>query len=158
MDYNIYIHDKTGGQSKPTMPRQNGGANTTPKVTSSSGSQAEGGFLATTKGDLGSFVEAVKSSKAGKIGIALYVAYKVAQKTVQVINVVATHLERQTGDYRFTMAMNNQMTVLNNLVHPVNWAKNLINNLETTRLYNRKQEQERLLLGDTYINSYSRRV
>jgi hypothetical protein len=161
MDYNIYIYDKTSGQSKPTQPRQGGSANTTPKVSSASGgsgASAEGGFLATTKGDMNSFIGAVKSSKLGKIGIALYATYKVLQKCVQVVNVVATHIERQTGDYRFTMSMNNQLTVLRNLTNPVGWSKNLIESLETTTLYNRKQEQERLLIGDSYINSYNRRV
>ena len=30
MDYNIYIHDKTNGQSRPTAPRQGGNVNTVP--------------------------------------------------------------------------------------------------------------------------------
>ena len=156
MDYNIYIHDKTSNQ-KPTQPRQGGGANTTPKSTGST--KKEDGFYSSGDGEgIGGFIEMVKSSKGGKIALAVYATYKTIQKVVGIIDTIASYNERQSGDYRFRETMGNYMAVIKNFTNPLSYTKGLIDMVETTHLYNRKQDQERLLLGDSFLNTTNRRV
>lgn len=144
MDYNIYIHDKTSGQNKPTTPKTNGGSNTTPKGDGSEKEAAEQGLT-----------KAASGSKLGKIAIAVYAAVKVSEKIVET---VYPFVARETGDYRFSVAYSNVKQTISNFVNPIGYATNFIVFNQNMRLYNQKQEQQRLLIGDSFINNVSRKV
>ena len=92
MDYNIYIHDKTSGQSKPTQARVGGGTNTTPKESASQSQSSDGKLSAAS--------QLFKVGKAGKTAVIMYAAYKIADKVVSTIEPFVT---RETGDYRFEL-------------------------------------------------------
>ena len=148
MDYNIYIHDKTSGQNKPTQPRASGGNNTTPSQTANSMDEnkqeaAEGGMIA-----------AAKTSTAGKVLLAVYVAAKV---TKGIVDTVVPFVARETGDYRFSVAWNNSWQTLNNYMNPIGYAIRQTNYYQENMLINQRQEQQRLLVGDSYINNVSRK-
>ena len=150
MDYNIYIHDKTSGQSKPTQPRTTGGTNTKGKTQETN----NGGAVSLLAKKVGSVV-AGATTTAGKIAIAIYAAYKVADKVISVIEPFVT---RETGDYRFSVAWHNVKATINNFMNPVHSGISHLRYNQEMRLYNEKQEQQRLLIGDSFINSVSRKV
>lgn len=147
MDYNIYIHDKTSGQKKATQPRSGGSSNTTPNQTADEMSQgkqdaAEGGMVA-----------AAKVSTAGKVLLAVYAAAKI---TKSIVDTVVPFVARETGDYRFSVAWHNSWQTLNNFLNPISHALTQVNYYQETMLVNKRQEQQRLLVGDSYINGMSR--
>lgn len=147
MDYNIYIHDKTSGQNKATQPRANGSNNTTPKQAASAMDEdkqnaSEGGLVA-----------AAKVSTAGKVALAVYVAAKV---TKGVVDTIVPFVARETGDYRFSVAWSNSWQTLNNFMNPIAYAQRQANYYQENMLINQRQAQQRLLVGDAYINSISR--
>ena len=154
MDYNIYIHDKTGGQNKPTMPRQSGSANTMPKQIKEESSNGGEGNAAEGMSK-SSFIKAAAATPVGKVAIAIYAAYKVAKKVVDTFEPFIT---RETGDYRFRTAYQNTNMLLSYFTNPVGALMNKFNYIQETRLYNEKQEQQRMLIGDAFINSTSRKV
>ena len=143
--YDIYLHDVTGKQSKPTQPKENGGTNTTPKQTEEADG-AEGLYQAASKG-----------GKAGKVALAFAILGKVASETVSFI---APLVARETGDYRFTTwAHNFKQTIKNGLPSNfVNYTMSRINYYQENMLINNRQEQQRLLVGDSYLNDVSRKV
>lgn len=145
MDYNIYIHDKTGGSKKPTVPKTGGGTNTAAKSEDSEKESANGA----------AFVKAVKGSTIGKIAIAVYAAYKVSDKVVSLITPFVT---KETGDYRFAVAYENVKQGLSNFFNPIGASLNIMRYSQDMTLFNRAQEQRRLLVGDAYLNSVSRKV
>lgn len=154
MDYNIYIHDKTSSQSKPTQARKGGGINTTAQKQTDGGAIASGGFsLKALKSNFGG-----KMPVMGKVGIALYVVKKAAEYTKKAIEVVEPFITRYTGDYRFNVLFNNGLTTLANILNPVTALMNDLTVYQQNFIFNRKQEQERLLLGDSFINSNNRKV
>lgn len=154
MDYNIYIHDKTSSQSKPTQPRKGGGTNTTAQKQTSGGTTASGGFsLKALKSGLGN-----KMPVMGKVGIALYVVKKAADIAVKAITMVEPFVTRETGDYRFKVRFGNGLTIANNIFNPFGTLYNELTVQQQNRLFNKRQEEERLLLGDSFINSNNRKV
>lgn len=147
MDYNIYIHDKTNGQNKATEPKTNGSSNTTPKQNTSD-SDASGANAGLT--------QAASKSTVGKVAIAVYVAYKVAST---IYNTIEPMIARQTGDYRFSVWQQNVKQTLHN-ASPFNAYSYIVNKqhyYQENLLMNQRQEQQRLLVGDAYLNSISRK-
>jgi len=154
MDYNIYIHDKTSSQSKPTQARKGGGINTTAQKQTDGGAAASGGFsLKALKSNFGG-----KMPVMGKVGIALYVVKKAAEYTKKAVDLVEPFVTRYAGDYRFNVIYNNVSTILNNIAHPLTTVMSDLTIYQQNFIFNRKQEQERLLLGDSFINSNNRKV
>ena len=153
MDYNIYIHDKTSGQSKPTQARQGGNSNTIPY---NSRKEAADQATAQSAANMG---EAASASKAGAVAFAIYAAVKIAKTTVDIIT---PFVSKETGDYRFSVAYNNVKQTISNfksmITNPVGLTSSIASYYQDTMLYNQRQEQQRLLIGDSYINSVSRKV
>ena len=154
MDYNIYIHDKTSSQSKPTQARKSGGTNTTAQKQTSGGTTASGGFsLKALKNGFGN-----KMPVMGKVGIVLYAIKKAADLTEKAIDFVEPFVTRETGDYRFKVAYGNFKIVKNLIFNPIGAFVSDITVYQQNRLFNKRQEEERLLLGDSFINSNNRKV
>jgi len=151
MDYNIYIHDKTSGQSKPTQARVGGGTNTTPKESASqSGNTQIAGALA----KYGSAF--LKYGGSGLIVNAVFKEmYRITDKVVSTIEPFVT---RETGDYRFNVTFNNVKAVLLAVNNPAGSLMNYATYQQEIRLFNQRQEQARMLLGEGSINSASRKV
>ena len=150
MDYNIYIHDKTSSQSKPTQARKGGGTNTTAQKQTSSGTTASGGFsLQSLKEGMGSM---------GKAAIIAYAVKKAVDLAVKVVDKVEPFVTRETGDYRFSITYNNVKQVISNFKNPLGTILSAQTYYQTNRLFAEKQEQQRLLIGDSFVNSRSRKV
>ena len=154
MDYNIYIHDKTNGSQKPTKPRKTGGTNTTAKKETSNGNSF-GDTLATLK----NIKNGIKSMPAaGKVGIAIAIIKKAAEKVVRTVDTIEPFVTRETGDYNFAVQWANAKSLWNTIKNPFG---SFLKDLETSqkiRLANLKTRQERLLIGDAEVNSWERRV
>lgn len=150
MDYNIYIHDKTSGQTKPTQARKGGGTNTTPKQQTSSSSGS--GDVATLKE-----MKAAWSS-FGKGVVAIAVIKKAIDITVKTVDLVEPFVTRETGDYRFNVWWNNAKAYVGMIMNPVGSALSWANNAQQIRLNNKRQEQHRLLVGDAELNTMDRKV
>ena len=150
MDYNIYIHDKTSGQKKPTQPRKTGGTNTTPKQDTSGGGGA--GTMTTLK--------EIKSawSSAGKGIIAVAVIKKAIDLTIKTVDTVEPFITRETGDYRFNVWWNNAKAYVNMVMNPAGSIHSWATNAQQIRLNNKRQEQHRLLVGDAELNTMDRKV
>lgn len=144
MDYNIYIHDKTSGQQKATQPRSNGSSNTSPKSESSEQNNTEQGLA-----------KAAQKSNVGKVALAVYVAAKITKQAVETITPFVT---KETGDYRFSVAWNNSWNTLKSFLGYFNFSTQIreMSYYQEIMLVNKRQEQQRLLVGDSYINAMSR--
>ena len=151
MDYNIYIHDKTSSQSKPTQARKSGGTNTTAQKNSSAQKEtSSGGFsLQSLKEGMGSM---------GKSAIIAYAVKKAVDLAVKVVDTVEPFVTRETGDYRFSITYNNVKQVISNFKNPIGTILSAQTYYQTNRLFAEKQEQQRLLIGDSFVNSRSRKV
>ena len=138
--YDVYLHDKTGEQRKPTQPRISGGANTFPAQNESTSTDQKAASAAV---------------KAGKAAIIAYVTYKVVEK---VHNTILPFVTRETGDYRYSVAYNNVRQTISNILNPIGWTNRMLTYFQETRILNYQHEQQRLLIGDAYVNSISRKV
>lgn len=154
MDYNIYIHDKTSSQSKPTQARKGGGINTTAQKNSSTKKEtSSGGF------SLQSLKEGWSNMGGwGKAAIIAYAVKKAVDLAVKVVDTVEPFVTRETGDYRFSITYNNVKQVINNFKNPVGTILSAQTYYQVNRLFAAKQEQQRLLIGDSFVNSRSRKV
>ncbi len=155
MDYNIYIHDKTS-QTKPTQPRTGGGSFTTPKGNSSqqaSSGSSQGGLASAASSFLGKIPKGV-----GVAAIVIWAIKKTIQTADKVItSLVTPQLERQ-GDFRFNVTYSNIKGLYGNLTNPIGAFISDYNRMKDIQVANRKINEEKLLLGDTFINSYNRKV
>ena len=157
MDYNIYIHDKTS-QTKPTQARKGGGVNTTAQKNSSALKEGSSSF-GETIGTLKNIKNGIASiPTAGKLGIAIAVVKKAVQVVAGVIDTVEPFVTRETGDYRFSIGWNNTKVLWNTVTNPYGSVLNYLNTHQQIRIANKRQEQERLLIGDAEVNSWYRKV
>ena len=149
MDYNIYIHDKTS-QKKPTQARKGGGTNTTAKEqTSSSSGSADVATLKEMKAAWSSF---------GKGIVAVAVVKKAIDIAVKTVDTVEPFVSRETGDYRFNVWWNNAKAAVNMVTNPISSILSWAANAQQIRLNNKRQEQNRLLVGDAELNTMDRKV
>ena len=157
MDYNIYIHNKTIQDVKPTQPQQPG----QPKPTKPKTPNKEPGNKPNTNTS-GGFAVSLKNfkniAKGGKVAIALKVAKDVSVMVMTKIKAVADYASNETGDYRLSLQMGNAISVIQSASNPVGTLMNDIRRRQNNIVANKKQEQQRLLLGDVFINSGSRKV
>lgn len=138
--YDIYLRDKTGEQRKPTQPRISGGSNTFPAQNESTSTDQKAASAAL---------------KAGKAAIIAYATYKVVEK---VHDTILPFVTRETGDYRYAVAYNNVRQTISNIINPAGYLLRRETYFQETRILNYQHEQQRLLIGDAYVNSISRKV
>ena len=144
--YEIYIRDKTGGAGKPTQPRKGGNANTAPKKSESQEEKE-------AKKDA-AINQAVKT-KFGKVMLAIYAVGKV---TKGVVDSMIPFITRETGDYRFATTWSNTWQSIKNYTNPIGYAMSALTYKQENMLANQRQEQQRLLVGDSFINDSSRKM
>lgn len=164
-DYNIYIHAiGTGGASNqsPTTPwsaREGGDAFS--QTESQGGSDASGAVRSFTRA--AAFVSNPDSlvstgiSKLAKFIPAILLAGAVVKISDAILSNVIEFSEIESGDYRNGIAYQNFKIGIHNVLRPISTA---INHFKIERQWareNRKLEQQRDLLGDSVINSYTRR-
>lgn len=150
MDYNIYIHDKTSGTQKPTEPKPGGGDFTAAKTQNN---QSLLGFGSMADANVGKML----SSAATGLAV-IAVVKKAIEITDKVVGVVEPFITRETGDYRFNVAYGNAKALFNTVTNPRQAVMNYLTYQQELRIYNRKREQEALLIGESYTNSSSRKI
>ena len=159
MDYNIYIHDKTSSSGKATLPRESGGTNTTPTSSGSSATSSGGSGLGIFQ-KVKNFMGSEGGGSNYGLALAIYIAaIKVAWKITNVIeNNITPLIARETGDYRHQIQWQNISNGVSMLANPLGAAVGVIRNQHELMVLNKKQAQEQLLLGDSIVNTISRKV
>ena len=158
MDYNIYIHDKTnGGSASHTKAWQSGSNSKTSTEEQSdkkmlSNLSKVAGVINNPDSIIGSVVGMAKTVPF--VAAAYIVLTTAAKITEEQINYIA----RETGDYRASVWWSNTKSGLSAALHPFATAKSMLENRQEVSLYNKRQEQQRLLAGESFVNSSIRRV
>ena len=157
-DYNIYIHDLSSGgeNANPTKAWVPGEANQTKAWQSKSAQAATGGENA---GGWTPAIAAMKgvtqAAKAHPVISAAIVTFAIASKIVDSIEPFVT---TETGDYRFNTAWNNIKSTLGIVINPFGTAYNGMREHQQIDLFSKKQEQSRMLIGESLTNDTKRRV
>ena len=158
-DYNIYIHDMSGGgeSSSPTKAWMPGEGNQTTKAWQSKAAQ-----VATNGENAGSWTPAIaaikgvgSAAKSHPVIAAAIITFAIASKIVDTIEPFVT---AETGDYRFNTAWNNIKSSLGIIINPFGTAYNGMREQQNIMLNNKKAEQSRLLIGESFTNDIKRRV
>lgn len=154
-DYNIYIHsvNDLGGTSSPTKAwkKQQDITQTDAWTPEYSGYPVNTDDLPTELKEMGT--DALKKAFP-VIAIAIAI-YKIAMKAVETVEPFIT---RESGDYRFNTWLSNYKVGTSMIFNPASTALGAANYLQENRIFNKGQEQQRLLLGDSFINSNYRKV
>lgn len=158
-DYNIYIHDLTGGsqvesQTKAWSPSQNSQTKAWESLASTS-EKMEGSspnFMSPLMAMGRGITNAAKSHPV------IAAAIVVTTIAIKITDTVVPFVTRETGDYRFSKLYGDIKTHLNNLTKPISFAIGWAQNHQENMIYNKKQEQERALIGESYVNSSTRKV
>ena len=158
-DYNIYIHsaNNLGGSTNPTKAWTKQQTNQTDAWESEySGYQPNSNIpIVDELKDMG-ITALAKAFPAVAIAIAVI---KIATKVVDnAISTVEPFITRESGDYTFQVGYSNFKVGLSNIFNPSGTALNAATYFQENRIFNRGQEQQRLLLGDSFINSNYRKV
>ena len=157
-DYNIYIHDLSSGSSgqNPTQAWQPGESATPTQAWNPKPSESGSGLNVSTVGNALSKFKSMGA--AGKFGAVVLAAYAVVKTCQKIVDTVEPFVTRETGDYRFNVAWNNSKACINAVTHPLQSAINYAKYQQEARLYNEKQEQSRLLIGESITNNPKRRI
>lgn len=156
-DYNIYIRTSgTTTNQNPTKPWESGGETNTmtqPWYEEMSGTPTEtesGGFLKQIAMGI--------TTKANPYVAAIIAGYYLVTKAVRkAVGTVNTILERNTGDYRFSTDWNNAWTAHDAVFKPISTAYQYYTFYDEIRIQNKRQEQERQLIGDAFTNGLKRK-
>lgn len=152
MDYNIYIHDNTSGSSSSnTEPWKSGSKQTEPWQEESAGSVTQALNTATNPDSLVSSAVSM-FKKIPKVGTAVATAVAVVMVADKIYTTHATWLQAETGDRRGLLAEQEWKTTINNMLNPYSAVVNHLRALQSYRIQNQRQEQNRLLLGDSLDN------
>lgn len=156
-DYNIYIHSATnlGGQDNPTKAWSQQNLQQT-EAWNNDYSGYQQTYNSNT--ELPDYLKnrGIDALKKAIPAVAIAIAvYKIANKIVSTIEPFIT---RESGDYRFQTGYSNFKVGMGMIFNPSGTALNALTYFQENRIFNRGQEQQRLLLGDSFINSYSRKV
>lgn len=158
-DYNIYIHDISGGNSGfsiQTQAWQGNESGQTKAWMPSIQQTEEGGGKASFSAPSFSAMRGISQfAKAHPVVAAAVVVVTVATK---VLNQIEPFVTKDTGDYRFSTAWGNMKSAVGMVMNPIGTAMNQWRTHIDNANYNKKQEQERLLIGEGYTNSSTRRV
>lgn len=163
MDYNIYIHDlnansNNGNFTKPWF----GGEDSQTRPWKTSGEQedegtGDGSMKASTP-NFAAFRAIKSAAKKHPIIAAAVIGVTVLKKVNDLVVKVSELQSSDTGDYRFNTWMENARATQHALFHPFSTTYNIFNANRIANNYNKRQQQERMLLGDVYVNSTTRRV
>lgn len=161
-DYNIYIHDLSRGsqvesQTKAWKPGSLAQSQTQP-WDPNPGDESFSGAISAFKSEA---TDTLASSGVG-LAVAQYApaiaaAAAVVKLSIKVFEGVTTYFSRETGNYHIKKGYENLKATINAGLNPVGtwiaWQKAM----QEQRLYNWKQDQERLLIGEGYTNYKDRR-
>jgi len=158
-DYNIYLHSVSNakGNESPTTPWQLLGGEGGDNVGGSGG----GGFSPSTAIHAGaaflrnpdSAIGGVMSSTLGKLGIVGFIAVTAVKLTDKAITMYNGYASSANGDYKFAIDYNNFKNAIHTAFHPFSTELERQQNALQIKKDNLKNEQDRLLLGGSFINS-----
>lgn len=156
MDYNIYIHTVSqGGNQSPTTPwqlRTSGNENgTIPGGDSSPSTAVQEGASFLRNPD--SLIAGVMSTAIGKLGIGAIIVKAIADITDKAISMYQSYASTASGDYKFQITYNNFKTAIQSVMHPFSTGLQAQMRDLQIKKENLANEQQRLLLGDSVINS-----
>lgn len=149
MDYNIYIHDDTSGSSSSnTQPWKSGSKQTEPWE------QGAGDFQKVL--ETASNPDSVVSSSVGmlkeispKVAVAVACSFAVIGVADKIFTTHATWLQAETGDNRALLAHQEYQTMVRNIMNPYATIINALRAMQSYRIQNQRQAQNKLLLGDS---------
>lgn len=159
-DYNIYIHNIGGDATTEGSPTTAwGGGKATPTTAWKSQAQlqasAETGSTESSSSGLALAFRGVTATAKSHPAIAAAIAaYAVIDR---IMSVVSPNLAKDTGDYTQNVAYQNARGMLNSVLNPFSAGYTILTAVRDINQKNKAKEQERLLLGDSYINSMVRR-
>lgn len=78
----------------------------------------------------------------------LYTATKITDK---VITTGATHMEDYTGNYNFSMGLNNLKTTINNVINPAGYGTKVLHFEMQANKERKRIEQEKQLIGNSML-------
>lgn len=154
-DYNIYIHSATnlGVQDSPTK------AWGKEKIAQTNAWESDySGFQPIDNIAITDELKGMGTTVLAKAIPAFAIAYAIYKIGTKIIDTIEPFITRESGDYRFNVGYSNFKVGLSNIFNPAGTTLNAITYFQENRIFNRGQEQQRLLLGDSFINSYSRKV
>ena len=162
-DYNIYIHNLGGTAEqnpiKAWVPGTNQQASPTKAWQEDGGSGGES-LSAATSAFKGEVSETITGTAGGaalmKASPVVAAAIAVVGLSIKVNDGIMAYMSKETGNFRIQKNYNNLKATLNAALHPASmWITRLKTELDT-KIYNWKQREEELLIGEGDIN-YSRR-
>lgn len=157
-DYNIYIHTigSNGQDRSPTTPWQvamsdegSGDVVSGGDFNPSSAVRKGASFLSNPDSAIGSILK-TPIGKIGAVGIAIMAAIHLTDKAITMYQAYAAPA---SGDYKFQIEYNNFKQSIHNTFHPFSTEIQRQYNTLQIKKENLANEQARLLLGGTYINS-----
>lgn len=160
-DYNIYIHDLSRGsqvesQTKAWKPGSLSQSQTQ-AWNPNPGDESFSGAISAFKSEATDTLASGAGMAAAKYAPAIAAAAAVVKLSIKVFEGVVTYFSRETGNYHFKKVYENLKTTISAGLDPVGtwiaWQKTM----QEQRLYNWKQDQERLLIGEGYTNYNDRR-
>lgn len=154
-DYNIYIHsaNNLGGNTNPTK------AWTKQQVIQTDAWESEySGYQPTSNLPIVDELKSMGTTALAKAIPVVAIAMAIYKIGTKIVDTVEPFITRESGDYRFNVGYSNFKVGVNMVFNPSGTALNAITYFQENRIFNRGQEQQRLLLGDSLINSNYRKV
>lgn len=154
MDYNIYIHDSTGGglgYSSPTKAWTEGEGNAETKPFYS---DIQNALSATLHPDM---IVGKGISIVAEAFPPLKAALVILKELDGAFQTALDFQTLMTGDYRTAIGYSNFKNGISWLFAPVERSIETLKNLTEQSIENSRKEQRRLLLGDSDINQYTGR-
>lgn len=155
-DYNIYIHNVNGdsNSSSPTKAWKK----TQDSPTKAWDAGIETADASEMVSDSTSSVSALKGIGAAvKSHPVVAAAIVVTTLTLKAIDTITPFVARETGDYTWSVFWGNAKNTINSVLKPFSTAHGFAENYQETKIFNKAQEQQRLLIGESYTNSTIRR-
>lgn len=158
-DYNIYIHAINNGtsQASPTTPwqlKEGSGSADGGTISGGGGSPASmisKGAAFITNPD--SLIGGIVSSTWGKMGIAGVVIAAAISITDKAVTMYQGYASSASGDYKAAIDYNNFKAVVHNVFRPFSTEVQRQQMVLQIKKDNLANEQQRLLLGGSFINS-----
>ena len=159
-DYNVYIHS-LGGTNEETPTKAWTTAQQGNPQTTAWGSLDEGTFssgISAFKNEVSDTVISGTNFTLLKSAPVVAAATAVLNLSVKVNEGIMTFMSRETGNFHIQTRYNNLKATLNAGLHPIQTWINHIKSNQETRLYNYRQQQEQLLIGESFVNNSTRKV
>lgn len=157
-DHIIYIkalNSAMGGAQTQTQPKQlNSLTSPTSEREQGAGIKKIAGIVTNPDSLIGK-VTGEGVSAAGVMGAIVVASAVIADKAISIIEPFIT---RASGDYRFNIEYSNFKNTLGLIFRPVSTGIGIANRLQEIDVVNQRKEQNRLLVGDSIINSYGGNV